>query len=111
MSAYDDESRTARLRALEERLAAAQAELAAATARGDRLAGTLREARDQIVALKEEVDRLAQPPRGYGVFLERVRRRHRRHLHRRPQAARRRQPRGRRRRAAAAARRSCSTRP
>ena len=70
MSAYDDESRTARLRALEERLAAAQAELAAATARGDRLAGTLREARDQIVALKEEIDRLAQPPSGYGIFLE-----------------------------------------
>ncbi len=72
MSAYDDESRTARLRALEERLAAAQAELAAATARGDRLAGTLREARDQIVALKEEIDRLAQPPSGYGIFLERA---------------------------------------
>jgi proteasome-associated ATPase len=70
MSAYDDESRTARLRALEERLAAAQAELAAATARGDRLTSTLREARDQIVALKEEIDRLAQPPSGYGVFLE-----------------------------------------
>ena len=70
MSAYDDESRTARLRALEERLAAAQAELAAATARGDRLASTLREARDQIVALKEEIDRLAQPPSGYGMFLE-----------------------------------------
>ena len=28
----------------------------------ERLAGTLREARDQIVALKAEVDRLAQPP-------------------------------------------------
>ncbi len=71
MSAYEDESRTARLRSLEERLAAAQAELAAATARGDRMAATLREARDQIVALKEEIDRLAQPPSGFGVFLER----------------------------------------
>jgi hypothetical protein len=30
---------------------------------------TLREARDQIVALKEEVDWLAQPPSGFGVFL------------------------------------------
>jgi proteasome-associated ATPase len=29
----------------------------------------LREARDQIVALKEEVDRLAQPPSGFGIFL------------------------------------------
>jgi proteasome-associated ATPase len=34
------------------------------------MADTLREARDQIVALKEEVDRLAQPPSGFGVFLE-----------------------------------------
>src|SRR5437660_8815449 len=33
------------------------------------MAATLREARDQIVALKEEVDRLAQPPSGFGVFL------------------------------------------
>ena len=39
------------------------------TAQNERLAGTLREARDQIVALKEEVDRLAQPPSGFGVFL------------------------------------------
>ncbi|MCP2355418.1 proteasome-associated ATPase [Nonomuraea thailandensis] len=31
---------------------------------------TLKEARDQIVALKEEVDRLAQPPSGFGTFLE-----------------------------------------
>src|SRR5699024_11446096 len=30
---------------------------------------TLKEAREQIVALKEEVDRLAQPPSGFGVFL------------------------------------------
>src|SRR5262249_12641914 len=36
----------------------------------ERLGGTLREARDQIVALKEEVDRLAQPPSGFGVFLQ-----------------------------------------
>src|SRR5437660_6561283 len=34
------------------------------------MAATLREARDQIIALKEEVDRLAQPPSGFGVFLQ-----------------------------------------
>ena len=39
------------------------------TAQNQRLAATLREARDQIVTLKEEVDRLAQPPSGFGVFL------------------------------------------
>ena len=32
---------------------------------------TLREARDQIMKLKEEVDRLAQPPAGFGTFLAR----------------------------------------
>ena len=32
---------------------------------------TLREARDQIIKLKEEVDRLAQPPTGFGTFLAR----------------------------------------
>ena len=39
------------------------------TAQNERLAATLREARDQIIVLKEEVDRLAQPPSGFGVFL------------------------------------------
>jgi proteasome-associated ATPase len=41
------------------------------TAQNERLAGTLREARDQIMTLKEEVDRLAQPPTGFGTFLAR----------------------------------------
>jgi len=54
------------------RTSALQAELAAAAAQNQRLVATLREARDQIVALKEEVDRLAEPPSGYGVFLERM---------------------------------------
>jgi proteasome-associated ATPase len=57
------------VRALEERLAEAQQSLAGASGQNDRLVGTLREARDQIIALKEEVERLAQPPSGYGVFL------------------------------------------
>ncbi|MGE5131786.1 MAG: proteasome ATPase [Gemmatimonadota bacterium] len=62
-----DSPRHARL--LEERLRETEANLASVTAQNERLAGTLREARDQIVALKEEVDRLAQPPSGFGVFL------------------------------------------
>ncbi|WP_199565213.1 proteasome ATPase [Spongiactinospora rosea] len=56
-------------RVLEERLHEAQANLAAVTGQNERLVATLKEARDQIVALKEEVDRLAQPPSGFGVFL------------------------------------------
>jgi proteasome-associated ATPase len=62
-----DSPRQSRL--LEERLRETEASLATVTGQNERLAGTLREARDQIVALKEEVDRLAQPPSGFGIFL------------------------------------------
>ena len=58
-------------RGLELRLADAQRSLAAVTSQNERLAGTLREARDQILKLKEEVDRLAQPPAGFGTFIAR----------------------------------------
>ena len=58
-------------RHLEQRLSDTQRSLAAVTAQNERLAQTLREARDQILTLKEEVDRLAQPPSGFGVFLQR----------------------------------------
>ncbi|MET3963860.1 proteasome-associated ATPase [Marmoricola sp. OAE513] len=57
--------------ALEQRLVDTQRSLAAVTAQNERLAGTLRDARDQIMTLKEEVDRLAQPPTGFGTFLAR----------------------------------------
>ncbi len=62
-----DSPRASRL--VEERLAQTEAALAGLTSQNERLTGTLREARDQIIALKEEVDRLAQPPSGFGVFL------------------------------------------
>ncbi|EOR71064.1 vesicle-fusing ATPase [Thermobifida fusca TM51] len=57
------------VRLLEDRLQEAQTALAAANAKNERLVSALKEARDQIVALKEEVDRLSQPPSGFGVFL------------------------------------------
>jgi proteasome-associated ATPase len=57
------------VRQLEERLAATQAQLARLTENNERLVATLKEARGQIITLKEEIDRLAQPPSGYGVFL------------------------------------------
>ena len=60
------------VRLLEERLRETEASLTSVTSQNERLAATLREARDQIVALKEEVDRLAQPPSGFGVFLEAI---------------------------------------
>jgi len=58
-------------RGLELRLADAQRSVAGLTSQNERLAQTLREARDQIMKLKEEVDRLAQPPAGFGTFLAR----------------------------------------
>jgi proteasome-associated ATPase len=63
-----DSPRTSRL--VEDRLAQTEAALAGLTGQNERLSATLREARDQIIALKEEVDRLAQPPSGFGVFLQ-----------------------------------------
>ena len=63
MTYSDDRSNDLRVEALRK-------ELAATSAHNERLIATLREARDQIVVLKSEVDRLAEPPSGYGVFLE-----------------------------------------
>src|SRR3954451_7287066 len=56
-------------RVLEERIAEAEGRAAFLSERNDKLAATLREAREQLVALKEEVDRLGQPPSGYGIYL------------------------------------------
>ncbi|GAB3146230.1 proteasome ATPase [Amycolatopsis stemonae] len=57
-------------RVLEQRLAEASERVSQLTERNTKLVETLREARGQLLALREEVDRLAQPPSGYGVFVE-----------------------------------------
>jgi proteasome-associated ATPase len=56
-------------RLLEQRLAESASRLSQLSARNEKLTETLKEARSQLVALREEVDRLAQPPSGYGVYL------------------------------------------
>jgi proteasome-associated ATPase len=59
-----------RVRTLEERLLETKGQLAQAVAQNEKLTYTLREARDHIGALREEVDKLTQPPSAYGTLLE-----------------------------------------
>ncbi len=59
----------ARRHALEERLVDLKGQLAEAVSRNEKLTFTLREARDHIATLREEVDKLTQPPAAYGTLL------------------------------------------
>ncbi|CAB4744139.1 unannotated protein [freshwater metagenome] len=58
-----------RVRTLEERLLETKGQLAQAVSQNEKLTYTLREAREHISALREEVDKLTQPPSGYGTVL------------------------------------------
>ncbi|MBI4936177.1 MAG: proteasome ATPase [Actinobacteria bacterium] len=58
-----------RQRALEERLLETKGQLAHAVSQNEKLSYTLREAREHISALREEVDKLSQPPAAYGVIV------------------------------------------
>ena len=60
-----------RVRTLEERMLETKGQLAQAMSQNEKLSFTLREARDHIAALREEVEKLTQPPSGYGTFLGR----------------------------------------
>jgi proteasome-associated ATPase len=59
-----------RIHELERRLAETAADLASARENNDKMATTLREAREQLVALKEQVEKLSQPPASYGIYLQ-----------------------------------------
>ncbi len=61
----------ARVHGLETALTELRGELAAQKDHNARLIATLREAREQIVTLKAEVDRLAEPPSGFATFMGR----------------------------------------
>jgi proteasome-associated ATPase len=58
-----------RVRTLEEKLLETKGELARAVSQNEKLTYTLREAREHIAALREEVDKLTQPPSAYGTLL------------------------------------------
>ncbi|HYQ33847.1 MAG TPA: proteasome ATPase, partial [Lapillicoccus sp.] len=55
---------------MENRVLQLQSSLATMSSQNERLVRTLKEAREQIVTLKGEVDRLAQPPSAYGLIIE-----------------------------------------
>lgn len=58
-----------RVRTLEERLLETKGQLSKAVSQNEKLTYTLREAREHISTLRDEVDKLTQPPSGYGTVL------------------------------------------
>ncbi len=58
-----------RVRTLEEKILETKGQLAQAVSQNERLSATLREAREHIAALREEVEKLTMPPSAYGTFL------------------------------------------
>ncbi|MBM3684334.1 MAG: proteasome ATPase [Actinobacteria bacterium] len=60
-----------RVRTLEERLLDTKGQLSQAVSQNEKLTYTLREAREQIAALRDEVDKLTRPPAAYGTYLGR----------------------------------------
>src|SRR5262245_2763824 len=58
-----------RVRTLEEKVLETKGQLAQAVSQNERLSATLREAREHIGALREEVEKLTMPPAAYGTYL------------------------------------------
>lgn len=58
-----------RVRALEEKLLEINGQLAQAVTRNEKLTVTLQQAREHIGTLREEVEKLTQPPSAYGIFI------------------------------------------
>ncbi len=58
-----------RVQGLEERLLETNGQLAHAISQNEKLTFTLQQAKEHIAALREEVDKLTQPPSAYGTFL------------------------------------------
>ena len=58
-----------RIRALEARIIELKGELTGSISRNERLSGTLREAKEQIESLRDDIERLTATPNTYGVVL------------------------------------------
>jgi proteasome-associated ATPase len=59
-----------RIEMLEERLLEARGQLAQTRSNNEKLTITIQQTRDQIAALREEVEKLTQPPAVYGTFID-----------------------------------------
>ncbi len=59
-----------RVRVLEERLLEVKGQLAQALSHNEKLTYTLQQAKENIAALRDEVDKLTQTPNAYGTFLQ-----------------------------------------
>jgi proteasome-associated ATPase len=60
-----------RVRTLEEKLLETKGQLAQAVSQNEKLTFTLQQAREHIATLREEVEKLTQPPSAYGTYLAR----------------------------------------
>lgn len=58
------------LRALQDKLTQQKSQMVTVASQNERLVRTLKDARQQIVTLREEIERLAQPPSSYAVVVD-----------------------------------------
>ena len=58
------------LRALQDKLTQQKSQMATVASQNERLVRTLKDARQQIVTLRQEIERLAQPPSSYAVVVD-----------------------------------------
>ena len=63
------EEQPSRVEALEERLLETRGQLQQAVSQNEKLTYTLQQAKEQLALLREEVEKLTQPPAAYGTFL------------------------------------------
>jgi len=66
----DIEEATRRIEMLEEQLLEARGQVAQTRSNNEKLTITIQQTRDQIAALRDEVEKLTQPPAVYGTFVD-----------------------------------------
>ena len=69
-SMSDVEQASRRIEMLEEKLLEARGALAQSRSNNEKLTITIQQTRDQIAALRDEVEKLTQPPAVYGTFID-----------------------------------------